>query len=74
MREGAVPHFPNTLSFTGFNTPSLKGLARSAPYLHDGSAATLMDRVNNDQGGLHGNTSQLGSDQKSDLVEYLKTL
>src|SRR5262249_14600331 len=29
----------------GLNTPSLLGLARSAPYLHDGSAPTLKDRI-----------------------------
>ncbi len=29
----------------GLNVPSLRGLARTAPYLHDGSAETLHDRV-----------------------------
>jgi YVTN family beta-propeller protein len=58
----------------GFNTPSLKGLARTAPYLHDGSAATLMDRLNNDHNGTHGVTSTMSSQDKADLVEYLKTL
>jgi cytochrome c peroxidase len=58
----------------GFNTPSLIGLARTAPYLHDGSAQTLMDRVSNDEGGQHGVTSSLTDQEKGDLVEYLKTL
>jgi cytochrome c peroxidase len=58
----------------GFNTPSLLGIARTAPYLHDGSAATLLDRVNNDENGAHGTTAGLTAAQKSDLVEYLKTL
>ena len=30
---------------TGFDTPTLRGLFGSAPYLHDGSAATLEDAV-----------------------------
>jgi cytochrome c peroxidase len=59
----------------GLNTPSLLGLARSAPYLHDGSAATLMDRLLatrfNDQ---HGKTSQLSDEELGDLVEFLRTL
>src|SRR5581483_10070334 len=67
----------------GFNTPSLLGLSRTAPYLHDGSAATLMDRVRNDEHGHHGNTvtglvdpnvPNLTDDEMNDLVEYLKTL
>jgi YVTN family beta-propeller protein len=58
----------------GFNTPSLKGLFRSGPYLHDGSDVTLMDRVNDDRGGQHGVTSNLTNQDKADLVEYLKTL
>jgi YVTN family beta-propeller protein len=58
----------------GFNTPSLKGLARSAPYLHDGSAATIFDRVNDDHSGAHGTSGSLSGPDKTDLVEYLKTL
>lgn len=58
----------------GLDTPSLLGLARTAPYLHTGGAATLMDRLNNNPGDQHGVTSNLTSDQKADLVAYLKTL
>ena len=63
----------NSLS-GGFNVPSLKGLARSAPYLHDGSAPTLEARLMTNQDDLHGVTSNLTSLQLSDLVSYLKTL
>jgi cytochrome c peroxidase len=57
-----------------FDTPSLKGIARSAPYMHDGTVKTLRDRVY--QGGnLHGSLDELKTDQeRSDLIEYLKTL
>jgi cytochrome c peroxidase len=59
----------------GFNTPSLLGVARSAPYLHDGSAATLKQRILvGKQTNLHGKTSQLSDGEVDDLVEYLKTL
>jgi cytochrome c peroxidase len=57
----------------GLNTPSLLGLARTAPYLHDGSAATLEDRLRR-SGDAHGKTSQLSDQQVSDLVAYLKSL
>jgi cytochrome c peroxidase len=59
----------------GLNTPSLLGLARSAPYLHDGSAMTLKERIlqtrYTDQ---HGKTSQLTNAEIDDLVEFLRTL
>ncbi|MBL8956159.1 MAG: hypothetical protein JNK82_35625, partial [Myxococcaceae bacterium] len=44
------------------------------PYLHDGSVKTLRDRVY--QGGnKHGALDKLESEQeRSDLIEYLKTL
>lgn len=54
-----------------YRTTPLRGLTRHAPYFHDGSAATLADVVAHyDQlFSLH-----LTAQQKSDLVEYLKTL
>jgi DNA-binding beta-propeller fold protein YncE/cytochrome c1 len=57
------------------NVPSLLGVARSAPYLHDGRAKTLEDRLRLRQGeNLHGTTSALSDQDISDLVEYLETL
>jgi len=59
----------------GLNTPSLLGLARSAPYLHDGSAMTLKERLlqtrNSD---THGKTSRLSDTELDDLVEFLRVL
>jgi DNA-binding beta-propeller fold protein YncE/mono/diheme cytochrome c family protein len=58
-----------------FQTPVLHGLARSAPYLHDGSARTLEDLVNNlVRTNKMGKGSHLTDDQVADLVAYLKTL
>jgi cytochrome c peroxidase len=58
----------------GVNTPSLRNLFITAPYLHDGSKATLRARIMDSPGNVHGNTSQLTSDQVDDLVAFLQTL
>jgi hypothetical protein len=58
----------------GFNVPSLLGVGRSAPYLHDGSATTLEERVFNNPGDKHGRTSNLSESDKTALVAYLKAL
>ncbi len=59
----------------GLNTPSLLAVARTGPYLHDGSAPTLKERLLKDQAkDLHGRTSQLNAQEMDDLVEYLKSL
>ena len=58
-----------------YDTPTLLGVYRTAPYLHHGKAATLEEvftKYNRDD--RHGRTSQLGSDQVKDLVEFLKAL
>lgn len=63
----------NTLG--GIDTPTLRGLWKSAPYLHDGSATTLravlVDRNSADQ---HGQTSALSAAELTDLEAYLLTL
>ena len=56
-----------------FDTPSLVGVGNSAPYLHDGSAATLWDVVDHTKNKM-GSTSQLNASQKEALVAYLQTL
>lgn len=58
----------------GINVPSLIGIARSWPYLHDGSAHSLEERIASNPGDKHGITSQLSVEQRADLVAYLKTL
>jgi YVTN family beta-propeller protein len=59
----------------GFNVPSLLGLGRTAPYLHDGSAVTLKDRLNASLGtNNHGNLANVTSSQVDDLVAYLQSL
>ncbi|MEW5738423.1 MAG: hypothetical protein AB1938_05825 [Myxococcota bacterium] len=58
----------------GFNVPSLLGVGRTAPYLHDGTQGTLEDRIFNNPGDRHGVTSALSEQEKSDLVLFLKSL
>ena len=59
----------------GLDTPSLLGLWDSAPYLHDGSAATLPDVLTTkNPTDRHGVTSTLSTNQVADLVAYLLSL
>jgi DNA-binding beta-propeller fold protein YncE len=58
-----------------FDTPALVELWRTAPYLHDGRAATLEDvltRFNPDD--RHGRTSQLNTAELEELVAFLLSL
>jgi mono/diheme cytochrome c family protein len=58
-----------------FQVPSLLGIAWRAPYMHEGCAATLVDRFGSCGGGdAHGVTSNLTAEQRADLVAYLDTL
>jgi cytochrome c peroxidase len=57
------------------DTPSLLGLARSEPYLHDGRASTLEDlltRFNPED--RHGRTSHLSQEEVRALAEFLRHL
>jgi hypothetical protein len=59
----------------GYDTPTLLGIYRSAPYLHHGKAKTLMDVLTTfNPKDQHGKTSHLSQVQKEDLVEFLKAL
>lgn len=58
-----------------YDTPTLLGVYRSAPYLHHGRAATLMDVLTTENpNDRHGKTSHLTTSQREDLVEFLKAL
>ena len=52
-----------------FDTPTLRGIFATAPYFHDGSAATLRDAVDRLPAA-----ASLSFDDRNALVEYLKTL
>jgi hypothetical protein len=58
-----------------FDTPHLRGVAGSAPFLHDGRARSLEEiwTVHN-PADRHGVTGDLTKQQLNDLVEFLKSL
>jgi cytochrome c peroxidase len=56
-----------------FDTPSLRGIWDSAPYLHDGSKATLDDVLAGPSAHVGAATTLSASDHAA-LVEYLKSL
>ena len=58
-----------------FNTPSLRGVYHTAPYFHDGSAATLYEAVTRPAGaGEHDVTAVLTGAEIEDLVAFLLSL
>ncbi len=58
-----------------FDVPSLRELYRTAPYLHDGRAATLREVITKfNSGDQHGATSDLTPRELDDLVAFLNTL
>ena len=64
---------PNTLR--ALDTPTVKGVWQTPPYLHDGSAATLMDVITTrNPDDRHGKTSHLTTTEKAQLVTYLREL
>ena len=58
-----------------YDTPTLLGIYRTAPYLHHGKAKTLLDVLTTaNKGDKHGVTSHLQPAELEDLVEFLKSL
>lgn len=66
--------FYDMYGFRGVKTPSLLGVAASAPYLHDGSAPTLRAVLESARGAEMGDTSALTDAEMSDLEVYLRSL
>jgi DNA-binding beta-propeller fold protein YncE len=58
-----------------FDTPTLVELWRTAPYLHDGRAATIEEVLTrSNPGDRHGRTSNLSPAERDDLAAFLLTL
>lgn len=58
-----------------FDTPTLVEVWRSAPYLHDGSAATLVDVLTTrNEKDEHGTVKQLSPQEVQDLAAYVLSL
>lgn len=56
------------------DTPVLSEVWRTAPYLQDGSAATMLEVLTDNPGDQHGTTSDLTTEEKNDLAEYVLSL
>ena len=56
-----------------FRAPSLRNVALTAPYFHDGRAPSLEWIINNNNDRM-GSTNQLSGVDRAALVAYLKTL
>ena len=66
---------PGELLGPAFDTPSLRGVWHTAPYLHDGSAVTLRDVVvTHNPTDRHGQTAHLSEAELQDLVAFLRSL
>ncbi|MCP4867890.1 MAG: PKD domain-containing protein [Proteobacteria bacterium] len=55
----------------GLDTPTLRGVWSTPPYLHDGSAATLRDVLDANVDDLHGGTSHLDEAELAALAAFL---
>lgn len=72
---GTVGDDPTEKLGKEFDTPSLLGVYRTAPYLHHGRATTLRDVLTTaNPDDRHGATSGLQPQELDDLVEFLKSL
>jgi len=66
---------PSEKKGPAYDTPTLLGIYKTAPYLHHGKAATLKDVLTTyNHNDHHGKTSQLTPAQIDDLIEFLKAL
>jgi DNA-binding beta-propeller fold protein YncE len=64
-------------ALAGFDTPTLRGIWATAPYLHDGSALTLaavFNTTNAPAGTAHANFRTLSAAQQTELLDYLRQI
>lgn len=67
----------NPVDIGAFRTPSLRNVALTAPYMHDGSVATLEDAVSREiyyRGNEDGRPLILTPQEVEDLVAFLRSL
>jgi cytochrome c peroxidase len=58
-----------------FDTPSLRGVYRNGPWLHDGRARTLHELfTEHNPKDVHGRTKGLTPQELNDLIAYVRTL
>jgi len=72
LHDIGTGHGPGELLGPAFDTPSLRGLWYTAPYLHDGRAPTLRDVITtHNPHDRHGHTAHLSETEVHDLVAFL---
>jgi CxxC motif-containing protein (DUF1111 family) len=78
FRELEIPLPHNVPALNEWKTPPLWGVADSAPYLHDGSAATLEEAITAHHGEARHVAKRyrkkLDNDGRRAIIEFLKTL
>jgi len=60
-----------------FRTPGLRRVSKTAPYMHDGSVATLEEALDRElyyRGLTSGSPIDLTPDERADLIHFLKSL
>ena len=80
--EGRFAVTKDAADWGTFKTPTLREIAKTGPYMHDGSLATLEEVVEYyDKGGVKNKNLderlkplQLSAAEKKDLVEFMKSL
>ena len=72
LHDIGTGHGPGELLGPAFDTPSLRGLWHTAPYLHDGRAPTLRDVLTtHNPTDAHGRTTHLSEAELYDLLAFL---
>jgi len=81
MRQDPVPEDAESLQ-GAFKTPTLRNITLTAPYFHDGSAATLEEAVDYVLSGGHANDwmderlreREISDEERGQLMEFLRSL
>ena len=73
-RPAPRPARPSPADRGAFRVPSLRGVAATAPYMHDGAVATLAEAVAHPVPGRPGRRRDLSAADSADLVAFLETL
>jgi cytochrome c peroxidase len=79
---GRYVHTRSEADRGAFRTPSLRNVAKTAPYMHDGSLKTLREVVDFYVGGGNSNTQldkeirplKLSAQERNDLIAFLESL
>lgn len=75
LHDVGTGHDPHEKMGPEYDTPTLLGLYRTAPYLHHGKARTLQDMLTtHNKDDRHGKTSQLSKTEVDDLTAFLLSL